>query len=180
MQFFILLLTDIVLGFIPQATGCAVCLFAIGDKKLLSRGFLYTSAIYSAIALIVRLVYNFGLIDFGFHTIIIWLIFVVVAIIYNKYPAVQATVSILISGVLITISELVTCVILMMAMGAETFNNIMNDTATTEGKINKAICGIPANFLFIAIVIIMNLIIKHRKQKRLAASTQNETAGENA
>jgi len=180
MQYFILLLTDIVLGFIPQATGCAVCLFAIGNQKLLSRGFLYTSAIYSAIALIVRLVYNFGLIDFGFHTIIIWLIFVVVAIVYNKYPAVQATVSILISGVLITISELITCAVLMIAIGAEAFNNIMNNTATIEGKINKAICGIPANFLFLAIVIVMNLIIKRRKQKRVEADSQNETAEKNA
>ena len=79
MRFFILILADVILGFVPQATGCAVCLFAIGNKKLLSRGFLYTSAIYAAIAVIVRLAYNTGLIDFGFHTIIIWLIFVVVA-----------------------------------------------------------------------------------------------------
>lgn len=180
MQFFILLLTDIVLGFIPQATGCAVCLFAVGNQKLLSRSFLYTSAIYSAIALIVRLAYNFGLIDFGFHTIIIWMIFVVVAIIYNKYPAVQATVSILISGVLITISELLTCVVLMLFIGAEKFNNIMNNTATIEGKISKAISGIPANLLFLTIVIVMNLILKRRQQKRLEASAQNEDAEKSA
>ena len=58
MPFFILLLTDIILGFVPQAMGCAACLFAIGNQKLLSRDFLYTSALYSAIAIIVRLVYN--------------------------------------------------------------------------------------------------------------------------
>ena len=179
MRFFILLLTDLVLGFVPQATGCAVCLFAIGNKKLLSRGFLFTSAIYAAIAVVVRLAYNTGLIDFGFHTIVIWLIFVVVAIIYNRYPAVQATVSILISGVLITVSELITCVVLMFAIGADEFNNIMNNDVTIEAKINKAICGIPANFLFLAIVLLMNLILKRRKQRH-ALAAENQTNEENA
>ena len=180
MQFLILLLTDIILGFVPQAMGCAACLFAIGNQKLLSKGFLYTSAIYSAIALIVRLMYNLGFIDFGFHTIIIWMIFVVVAIIYNKYPAVQATVSILISGVIITVSELVTCVVIMSAIGTEAFNNIMNNSVTIEAKINKAICGIPANFLFLAIVLIMNMALKRRKQKRDMLNAQNQTSEENA
>ena len=180
MQFFIWILTDIVFGFVPQAAGCAVCLFAIGDKKLLSRGFLYTSAIYAAIAVIVRLAYNTGLIDFGFHTIIIWLIFVVVAIAYNKYPAVQATLSILISGALITISELITCAILMIAIGKDKFEYIMGNEATIEGKIDKAICGIPANFLFLTIVLVMNLILKHRKQKRMLANSQKESTEETA
>lgn len=180
MRFFILILADVIFGFVPQATGCAVCLFAIGNKKLLSRGFLYTSAIYAAIAVIVRLAYNTGLIDFGFHTIIIWLIFVVIAIAYNKYSAVQATVSILISGVLITISELITCAILMIAMGAEEFQSIMNNDVTIEGKINKAICGIPANFLFLTIVLVMNLILKRRKQRAMLAKSQQETTEETA
>jgi uncharacterized sodium:solute symporter family permease YidK len=180
MPFFILLLTDIILGFVPQAMGCAACLFAIGNQKLLSRDFLYTSALYSAIAIIVRLVYNFGLIDFGFHTIIIWLIFVVIGIFYNKFPAMKATVSILLSGVLITISEILVCVVLMIAMGKEEFNAVMNNMTTIEGKINKAICGIPANLLFLAIVLVLNLILKRRKQKRDLLNTQSDVNDENA
>ena len=76
MQFWLLFLTDILLGFVPQAAGCAVCVFTIANQKLLSRSFLYTSLIYSAIAVIVRLAYNAKLIDFGFHTIVIWMILI--------------------------------------------------------------------------------------------------------
>ena len=166
MQFWLLFLTDILLGFVPQAAGCAVCVFTIANQKLLSRSFLYTSLIYSAIAVIVRLAYNAKLIDFGFHTIVIWMIFVVVAILYNKFPAVKATVSILVSGILITVSELVTCVVFMLTIGNEQFNNIMNNTQTIEGKIEKAICGIPANFLFLIIVLILHRVVTITRQKR--------------
>ena len=174
MPFFILFVTDILLGFVPQATGCAVCLFAVANQKLASRSFLYTSLIYSAIAVVVRVAYNYGLIDFGFHTIIIWMIFIVVALAYNRLPPVKATVSILISGVIITVSELITCVILMAAIGQNEFNAIMNNTLTTEGKIDKAICGIPANLLFFILVLVLYRVLMVRRQKRIDAKENNE------
>ena len=88
--FFTLFLFDIVLGFVPQATGCAVCLFAMTKQRLLTKNFLITSGIFSAIAMFVRLICNYGLIDFGFHTILIWIIFVVVAIMEKEIYQISA------------------------------------------------------------------------------------------
>ena len=95
MQFLTLLLFDIILGFVPQAMGCAVCLFAFANQPLRSKNFLFTSLIFSGIAIVVRVIFNYGLIDFGFHTVLIFLIFAVVAITYNRFPVLQSTVGIM-------------------------------------------------------------------------------------
>ena len=131
----ILFFVDIVLGYIPQAAGCAVCLFTIADQRLRSRPFLITTVIYAAIAMAIRLLYNIGFIDFGFHTIIIWMIFIIVAILYNKLPVMQSTVSILVSGILITVSEIITAIVLSAIFGAERFNAIHPGTFTVPEPI---------------------------------------------
>lgn len=169
----ILFFVDIVLGYIPQAAGCAVCLFTIADQRLHSRPFLITTIIYAVIAMAIRLLYNIGFIDFGFHTIIIWMIFIIVAILYNKLPVMQSTVSILVSGILITVSEIITAIVLSAFLGAERFNAIMNNTATVQGQIEKAICGIPMNFLFLIIVLILSLVVKRQRAKKAALKAQS-------
>ena len=68
----------------------------------------------------------------------------------------------------------------MIAIGKDKFEYIMGNEATIEGKIDKAICGIPANFLFLTIVLVMNLILKHRKQKRMLANSQKESTEKTA
>lgn len=174
----ILFFVDIVLGYIPQAAGCAVCLFTIADQRLRSRPFLITTVIYAAIAMVIRLLYNFGFIDFGFHTIIIWMIFIIVAILYNKLPVMQSTVSILVSGILITVSEIITAIVLSAIFGTERFNAMMNNTATVQGQIEKAICGIPMNFLFLFIVLILSLVVKHKRAKKAALKAQSPAVGD--
>ena len=95
MNYAIFFIVDILLGFVPQAMGCAICLYAFTGQSLKSRSFWITSAIFSGVALVVRLICNFGVIDFGFHTILIWMLFVVVAITYNKLPVMQSIISII-------------------------------------------------------------------------------------
>lgn len=165
MKFLLLFLFDIVLGYIPQAAGCAVCLFAITGQRLKSKSFLITSVIFSAIAVVIRLICNYGLIDFGFHTVLIWMIFVIVAILYNKFPVLQSTISILLSGILIFLAEIVVGIILTLSIGGERFNAIMDNTATIEGQITRAMYGIPMNILFLGIVLVVYIIFKHRRSK---------------
>ena len=173
-DFLVLMLVDIVLGFVPQAIGCAIFMFTIADKKIRSRLFCYTAAIYSAVAMVIRILYDSGLIDFGFHTIIIWILFIVVAIVYNKVPAFQATVSILVSGIIITISEIIVVTVMLYVVGEEAFNEIMNNATTIDAQITKAIWGVPANFLFLIIVAIVGLVVKlNRKKDADKQSTDN-------
>ena len=175
--FLTLFLFDILLGFVLQAAGCAVLLYTVTRQRLKSRSFLLTAIIFTAIAIIVRLICNYGLINFGFHTVLIWLIFVIVAILYNKFPALQSTVSILLSGMLIAIAEILTGIALTLILGKEKFNAIMDNTATIEGQILRAKCGMPANILFLVLVLAIHMIISHRCV-RLARD--NNVTGEDA
>ena len=165
--FLTLFLFDILLGFVPQATGCAICLFALAKQPIKSKSFLFTAGIFSAIAIGVRLIFTYGLIDFGFHTILIWLIFVIVALTYNKFPIMQCTVGILISVLSIFLTEAVGVLVLTLILGSEQFNAIM-DTTTIEGKITRAIYGIPMNILFVIVALIIYFILD-RRAKRIAA-----------
>lgn len=167
-SFLTLFLFDILLGFVPQATGCAICLFALAKQPIKSKSFLFTAGIFSAIAIGVRLICNYGLIDFGFHTILIWLIFVIVALTYNKFPIMQCTVGILISVLSIFLTEVVAALVFTLILGSEQFNAIMDNTATIEGQITRAIYGIPMNILFVIVALIIYFILD-RRAKRIAA-----------
>ena len=167
------MLVDIVLGFVPQAIGCAIFMFTIADKKIRSRLFCYTAAIYSAIAIIIRIFYDIGLIDFGFHSIIIWILFIVVAIMYNKVPAFQATVSILVSGIIITISEIIVVSVMIFVVGEEAFNEVMNNATTIDAQITKAVWGVPANFLFLMIVAVVGFVVKFNRRKDASKQYSN-------
>ena len=169
-SFLTLFLFDIVLGFILQATGCAICLFAFTKQPLKSQAFLTTSVIFSAIAVGVRLICNYGLIDFGFHTILIWIIFVIVAIMYNKLPVMQSTVSIMLSGLLIVVTEVIAAAALTVILGTEEFNAMMDNTATVEGQITRAAYGIPMNVLFVLASLLLYVILKKRAARLAAAA----------
>ena len=162
---------DIVLGFVPQATGCAVCLFAMTKQRLRSKSFLITSLIFSAVAVIVRVICNYGIIEFGFHTILIWIIFAVIAITYNKFPVLQATVAIMMSGILIVVAELITGGAFSLVIGLDRFNAVMDGA---EGQVVRAIYGIPMNILFVGISLLVYYIFRRRRMK--AAETAEAPA----
>lgn len=174
MKLALFLLTDLLLGYVPQAAGCAVCLFMFVKESLRTRKFLITTCFYSMVAVVIRLAYTWKLIDFGFHTVVIWAIFVLIAIAYNRYPVVQSTFSILVSGVLITVSELITAGILVLIYGEKNFTNMMNNTETLDGKLVKALCGVPTNILFLIIVLVAYFVAR-RRWKKNSEATQNVT-----
>ena len=176
MKLFLLILTDVLLGYVPQAAGCAICLFTITKQKLNSRKYWITAGIFSAIAIIIRTAFNIGLIDFGFHTVIIWSLFIIVAIFYNRLPAMQSICSILLSGIIIAFTEILTAVALIIMYGNDTFTAMMNNTQDLDGKIVKAICGIPANIMFVIVVwliYIIRAILAKRKEKVKNAASVN-------
>ena len=177
MDYVIYIICDILLGFVPQAVGCAVCLFAITKQPLKSNSFWITSVIFSGIAVAVRLICSFGLIEFGFHTILIWMLFVVVAISYNKLPIMQSTVSIVVSGALILVAELLTGGIMSVAFGADRFEEIMNydiTQNTVQEATLRAVCGIPMNVLFALFALLLCFILQKRREKAAAVAAQNE------
>ena len=165
-EFLKLFFFDIMLGFVPQATGCAVCLFAMTKQRLRSKSFLITSLIFSLVAVIVRVICNYGIIEFGFHTILIWIIFAVIAITYNKLPVLQATVSIMLSGILIVVAELLTGGIFSLVIGLDRFNAVMDGV---EGQVVRAIYGIPMNVLFVCISLLVYYIFRRKRMKASAA-----------
>ena len=171
-QRLLLFLVDIMLGYVPQAAGCAICLFTFTAQPLKSRRFFYVSLLYAFVAMAIRLLHNVGLINFGFHTIIIWMIFIFIAILSLKLPVLQSTIAILVSGILITVAEIITAVLLSVVFGEERFNAMMNNTATIEGQIEKAICGIPMNFLFVVIVLLLNYFVRKKRAQKLAVTSE--------
>ena len=176
MNYAIFFIVDILLGFVPQAMGCAVCLYAFTDQTLKSRSFWITSTIFSGVAVVVRLICNLGVIDFGFHTILIWILFVVVAITYNKLPIMQAIVSIMISSVLILATELLVGVAIGSIIGMDRFNQIMNydiTKDTVQEASLRSVCGIPMNVIFASVALLVYYFVKKRRKKK-AASTSSE------
>ena len=179
MNFTTYLVLYILLGFIPQAVGSAICLYSINKQSIVSKSFWYTSIIYALVSTAIRLAYDYGVIDFGFHTVIIWMIFIVIAIFYNKFPVIQSTVSIMVSGLLITVAELITAVAFVICLGSQVFEDIMSCTleidgqmlSEIEGKALKTACGVPANFLFVVITIVFYIVMKKRYEKK-----QHETS----
>lgn len=166
MKFTIYLVFYVLFGFVPQAAGSAICLYSLNRQSLFSKSFWVTTIIYSLISTSIRLAYDYGVIDFGFHTIIIWMIFIVIAIFYNKFPVIQSTVSILVSGLFIAIAELITAIVFVIAWGTEFFNNVMNNTQTIDDKILKAACGIPGNFLFVILAFVFYVVAKKRYERK--------------
>lgn len=168
---------DILLGYIPQAAGCAICLYAINSLPIGTGKFWATTGIFSAIAVVIRTAYNIHLIDFGFHTVIIWSIFILVAIGYNKMPAIKSILSILVSGILITLTELITAGVLILIYGDENFSAMMDNTETMAGKTVKAFCGVPANILFVVVVLIFYLTKRAWKKRKAEKDDSSDADG---
>lgn len=173
-DFLLLLFVDIVLGYIPQAIGYAICLFTLTNQPLRSNRFLIICVIYSVFEMAGRLAFNLGLVNFGFHSVIIWMLFILVAILYNKAPVLRSTISILISGILVTVSEVINVVALKLVLGDAALNEIMNNTATNHGKMVKAACGIPTNVLFLIIVLVAYFVVKKKRSKMIAPAEEEE------
>jgi hypothetical protein len=175
-DYLLLFLADIVLGFMLQAIGYAVCLYTFVNKRIDSKDFMITSVIYSLIAVVIRFAYDINLINFGFHTIVIWLIYLLVAIFFNKLPAIKSTISICVSGIIITFTEILTVIVMTAKLGSERFDQIMNNTTTIDGQIQKAIYGIPANILFLVIVFVAYFIVKNKRSKASITVEENKDA----
>lgn len=175
-DYLLLFLADIVLGFMLQAIGYAVCLYTFVNKRIDSKDFIITSVIYSLIAVAIRFAYDINLINFGFHTIVIWLIYLLVAIFFNKLPAIKSTISICVSGIIITFTEILTVIVMTARLGSERFDQIMNNTTTIDGQIQKAIYGIPANILFLVIVFVAYFIVKSKRSKAKITVDENKNA----
>lgn len=164
-KYLLFILADIVFGYMLQAMGCAICLFTVTNQSIKSRKFWITTSIFAAIAISIRMAYNLKLIDFGFHTIIIWAIFILIAIGYNKLPAMRSICSILLGGVIISATEVLTAIVLITAMGDQEFTQMMNNTKTLEGMTIKSASGVPANILFVVIVLVFYFVKKAIKKR---------------
>ncbi len=164
-KYLLFILADIVFGYMLQAMGCAICLFTVTNQSLNTRKFWITTAIFAAIAIAIRMSYNLKLIDFGFHTIIIWTLFIIVALGYNKLPAMRSICSILLGGVIISATEVLTAGALILVYGDETFTQMMNNTKTLEGMTIKSASGVPANILFVLAVLMFYFVKKGIKKR---------------
>lgn len=168
-------IVDLVLGYIPQAMGCAIMLLVVAGEPVKSKRFLIISCTYTGIAVCVRFLYQAGLVNFGFHTLIIWMLYIVLAVMLFKLPAMKALLSVLPSGFAIALAEIITIPVFIVILGSERFDQIMNNPVDVETKIMKSLCGAPANILFLAFVGVFALILS-KKRARLAeaeAAAQN-------
>ena len=64
------------------------------------------------------------------------------------------------------VAELITGVVISLFLGMETFDAIMDNTATIEGQITRALCGIPMNILFVAVALVVYYLVKRRRAKK--------------
>ena len=66
----------------------------------------------------------------------------------------------------------ITILIFTLLIGAEKFNAMMDNTATIEGQVTRAMYGIPMNILFVVVDLLVYFIVRHRA-KRIASRAEN-------
>ena len=66
---------------------------------------------------------------------------------------------------------------IILVYGNSAFTAMMNNTQTLDGRIVKAVCGVPANILFVVFVLIMyfvkNSLKKKKMKKEIAEDSQS-------
>jgi membrane protein implicated in regulation of membrane protease activity len=85
----------------------------------------------------------------------------------------QATVAIMMSGILIVVAELITGGAFSLMIGLDRFNAIMD---SAEGPVVRAIYGIPMNILFVGISLLVYYIFRRRRMKAAETAAVTEDA----
>ena len=177
MQYILLFLTDGVLGYFLQGVGFLMGVYAFVKRRIVAREFIPMAVLYALVAFGIR---QISIISFGFHSILIMIIFILLAVLVLKTPAFMTVVGVLASSVAILLSELINLSVLSAIMGHEQIMTIIAGGDTVAGKIHKAITGVPTNLILIAAMFVFyQLRMRSKKEREQDGKTGAQVGAEN-
>lgn len=157
MNYLLLFLTDGVLGYFLQGMGYVIGLNAFTRKKFRAWEFILTSIGFSLIIFGIR---SMSIISFGFHTIMILISFILIYAVFLKTNMFYTVVGTLVTVVVTTVAEVLNMLIMLLMIGRVRLDTILGGTDTIDGKIAKAVIGIPTNIILLSVVLLIHYFIR--------------------
>lgn len=155
MEILLLIFTKYIMGCLLQSVISVLAVCAINKKKIEIKMFSLVTILYAFSMIFIRMLP----IDFGVHTLFISIVLIVLGITLLKTPVYKTVLSALIVGVIVLLTEIINGIFLGLIIG---FPNI---EFFLKNDLNKAIAGIPANILFLIIVLIIYKLSTKPKNK---------------
>ncbi len=163
MEYILLFLTDGVLGYFLQGVGFLMGVYAFVKRRVVAREFIPMAVLYALIGFGVR---QIRVISFGFHTILIMIAFILLAVLILKTPAFMTVVGILAASMTILLSELINLAALSGVLGHDQIMKVMDGDGTASGEISKAVAGTPVNLILVAAMFMFYKIRMRSKEER--------------
>lgn len=171
MDYFKLFLINGVLGYCLQSMGDVIAIAAFNKIPISAKELIYRSLIFGIIAFGIR---QINAINFGFHTILIMIIFIVISIRFFKTSSYPTVLAVLLTSVMIIVCETINYGLLSLILDPDTINYLLKGGETLNGQINKALVGIPTNIMLIGFI----TIIYKFQMKRVEKEKANGEAGQ--
>lgn len=163
MEYLKLFIVNGVLGYFLQAIGYVLAIFAFNKRSLQAKKFIIISIIFSTIVFLIR---QIGAISFGFHSILIMILFIIISVIFLKTSVYPTVLAVLLGTVMVMVFETINYGMLSLFLDPDTISTIFSTGATITEQIQKALLGLPTNILFIVIMTIIYQIRLKSKFKK--------------
>lgn len=150
-KYIILFIANGIFGYFFQFMGHTLAIHTFNKRKLTFKSFVVMTCIFSVLAYIIRLLP----ISFGFHTIIIMIVCILISNLVFKTAIYPTVLGVLLTVVSILVFEMVTYSILSIVLSSATVDLYLADTSSIDGSIRKAIMGIPTNIFLVSEMIIL-------------------------
>jgi len=170
MDYFKLFLINGVLGYFLQTMGYVIAIAAFNKKSLNIRDLFFRTLVFSIVTYFIR---QISAINFGFHTILIMIVFIVISIRFFKTASYPTVLAVLLTSVMIIVCETINYGLLSLIFSSETISFLLKGGETLEGQINKALVGVPTNIMSIGFITIFYKF----QMKKLKKENANGEAG---
>ncbi|PKM62984.1 MAG: hypothetical protein CVU97_02560 [Firmicutes bacterium HGW-Firmicutes-21] len=161
-KYLLLFLTDGIFGYFLQFLGYSLAIHAFNKKRIQPKPFLLMTIIFSLLAFGIRKLP----ISFGYHTIIITIVCMIISYTLFKTSIYQTVLAVLLTVVSILIFEgLVVYGIFSVILGSDTVDSILSEAPNVDSSLKKTLLGIPTNFLLVTEMFFLYRILPKRLKK---------------
>lgn len=160
-------LVSFLFGYTLQALGCALAIHALGKRRVSMGGFCVMVLFFSIATLIIR---KISIINFGFHTILVVIACVLIAVIVFRFPIYSTALAMLISIISIMAFEIFNYMLMTLALGKDAITTIMAAQPDTFDYFVKTVIGVPTN---VFLVLMMSLVYLLAAKKFDGKNVQN-------
>lgn len=174
MDYFLLFLSQGVLGFLLQSIGYALAILAVSKIKINFKIFVPLILIYSVVTFAIR---QITLISFGYHTVLIMIAFILIAVVMFKTSVYTTVVAVLLTAVVTLLCEVLNLAALNLFAGHETTTALLEGDGTNHGEVMKALAGVPTNIILIVLMAVFYFIRMRKTTSTEGDGTCDGTAG---